>query len=422
MDVASLIAQALSKPHDAVMYGLSQGLAQAFPDRYVLESEEKSFDVERYAYKGDCHLTPHAIAHSEFDTRHWVEKKTTYRLPYNSWQTVRWEAMDLELVTIGVQAFTCRNVRRFLVARDRETAERFFRTVCEWNLEVRGEVLVYHEGWHRDQDLYEEIKNATFDNLVLENGLKEQVRDDFARFFASRGTYELYGLPWKRGVLLLGPPGNGKTHMIKALVNHLGVPAFYVRTFEREYGTDQKSIREVFQRARTTAPCLLILEDLDSILNDNNRSFFLNEMDGFAANTGVMVVATTNHPERLDPAILERPSRFDRKVAFTLPTEDGRAAYLRQFREALEPALRLSDEEVLLTAALTEEFSYAYLKELYLSALMAWISEDGARPVVEVMRDQVDTLRDQMKTAAAAPPVPAAGLRGKRPWRKPPGM
>ena len=422
MDVSSLIAQALAKPPDAVMYDLSESLAEAFPERYVLETEEKAFDVERYTFHGDCQLAPHAVAHSEFDTRHWAEHRSVYRLPYTAWQTLAWEGVEMDLVSVGLQGHFCRNLRRFLVAPNQEIADRFFLAVCEWNLEVRGEVLVYQEGWHRDEDLYKAIQGSTFTNLVLENGLKEQVRDDIDRFFASRETYDRYGLPWKRGVLLLGPPGNGKTHMIKALVNHLGVPALYVRTFEREYGPDQRSIQEVFKRARNAAPCLLILEDLDSILNDGNRSFFLNEMDGFAANTGVMVVGTTNHPERLDPAILERPSRFDRKVTFPLPGEAGRAAYLGRFREALEPALRLTDDEVLQTAALTEEFSYAYLKELYLSAMMAWISEGGSRPVVEVMREQVDTLREQMKTAASAPPVPAAAMRGKRNWRKTPGM
>jgi AAA+ superfamily predicted ATPase len=420
-EVASLIAEALAQPKDAVMYRLSERLRAAFPDWYVLESEEKAFDVPRFASVDNCSLSTRPGPHSEFDTRHWAAHATFYRLPHNAWQSLSWEGIEFELVTVGIQGHYCREVRRYLVAPDRETAERFFLTVCEWNMEVRGEVLVYHDGWDRDEDLLAAIEGSTLDNLVLEGGLKERVRADVEGFFRARETYEKYGIPWKRGVLFLGPPGNGKTHMIKALVNLLEIPALYVRSFERERGTDQSAMQEVFQRARKSAPCLLILEDLDALLNDENRSFFLNELDGFAANTGVMVIGTTNHPERLDPAILERPSRFDRKVTFHLPSEEGREAFLRQFRETLEPALRLTDEDLDEVVGLTDDFSYAYLKELYLSAMMAWIAVEGARPVGEVMREQIDVLRGQMQTAAEEPSLTPGTSRSQRSmqrWRK----
>jgi hypothetical protein len=420
-DIATLIADALAQPKDAVMYRLSAGLAEAFPDDYVLETGESAFDVGRYGAGEKCVLDSRPGVHSEMETRHWAAHASVFCLPYNSWQTIRWEGIEMNLVTIGLEGQYCRSLRRFLIAPDRKIAEQFFLEVCEWNLEVQGEVLVYHEGWNREEDLYEAIKGATFDNLVLENGIKEQVQADVVRFFSSEETYARYRIPWKRGVLFLGPPGNGKTHMIKALVNQLEVPALYVRTFEREYGTDQASIKEVFERARKTAPCILILEDLDALVNDGNRSFFLNELDGFAANTGVMVIGTTNHPEKLDPAILERPSRFDRKITFELPSEEGRAEFLRQFRASLEPALQISDAEVADVARQTEEFSYAYLKELYLSSMMAWIAENGLRPISEIMREQSATLRAQMQTAEAEPSLPdreGYGQRSMRRWRQ----
>ena len=68
----------------------------------------------------------------------------------------------------------------------------------------------------------------------------------------------------------------------------------------------------VFERARGLRPCVLVLEDLDSLVNDENRSFFLNQIDGFEQNHGLMILATTNHPDRIDSAIIDRPSRFDR--------------------------------------------------------------------------------------------------------------
>ncbi len=84
------------------------------------------------------------------------------------------------------------------------------------------------------------------------------------------------------------------------------------------------SMKSIFARYSTTLaapPCILVLEDLDSLLTPQNGSFFLNELDGFAANIGIVTLATTNHPERLQSAILEPSSRFDRKYPFGLPEQ-----------------------------------------------------------------------------------------------------
>src|SRR5205823_2063521 len=139
--------------------------------------------------------------------------------------------------------------------------------------------------------LFRAIKGATFDNLVLGGTLKEDLRADAARFFAGKATYESYGVPWKRGLLLTGPPGNGKTHAVKALVNALGRPILYVKSFSAEERIDQTNIRAIFARARRSAPCVLVLEDLDSLITAENRSFVLNELDGFANNAGILTLA-----------------------------------------------------------------------------------------------------------------------------------
>ena len=76
---------------------------------------------------------------------------------------------------------------------------------------------------------------------------------------------------------------------------------------------EEGSMQEVFNKARQLSPCVLILEDMDSLINDRNRSFFLNQLDGIEGNDGLLILATTNHFDRLDPALNSRPSRFDRK-------------------------------------------------------------------------------------------------------------
>ncbi len=383
------------------MYFTSRELAKAFPDRFVLECDAW-LDVDEYVEDGLCTWTPLEDLHNEFTGSPGYEFASVDYRAYNTGYSIQWKSEELLLLFVGLSSDHGREVRKFLIGRNQEITEQFFLEVCKWNSEVRGEILVFNGCWSKDEHLYESIQGSTLDNLILEGNLKQQIAEDFASFFASKETYDRYGIPWKRGVLLLGPPGNGKTHCIKALVNMLGLPCLYARTFERDYGTDQGSISQVFGRARSTAPCILVLEDLDTLLTDKNRSFFLNEMDGFAANTGVMVVATTNHPERLDPAILERPSRFDRKYTFHLPDLDCREQFIRRFTGGLEEALVLSDEDCQELATLTEGFSFAYLKELFLSGMMAWIG-DKDQGFLSILKGNVDTLLSQMQTA---PPEP----------------
>jgi SpoVK/Ycf46/Vps4 family AAA+-type ATPase len=232
----------------------------------------------------------------------------------------------------------------------------------------------------------------------LPDALKQEIERDLAKFFASREVYEKYRIPWKRGILLIGPPGTGKTHTIKALINSMGQACLYVKSFKSRCATDQDNMREVFSRARRNAPCILVLEDLDSLLDAKNRSFFLNELDGFATNTGVLVLATTNHPEKLDPAILDRPSRFDRKYYFELPSPAERLRYISAWNDALQAEMRLSATAIIETVERTDGFSFAYMKELFLSSMMQWMAEPASGRMDAVMHERSLVLREQMSS------------------------
>jgi SpoVK/Ycf46/Vps4 family AAA+-type ATPase len=165
-----------------------------------------------------------------------------------------------------------------------------------------------------------------------------------------------------------------------------------------------------------TTPCVLVLEDIDAMIDDHNRSFFLNELDGFESNTGLVVLATTNHPDKLDPAILDRPSRFDRKYHFNLPATAGRLAYVAAWNMRLEAELRLSEKAVREVVQQTENFSFAYMKELFVSATMQWMSTrvemlDSTSSVISmdiIIIDQVARLRAQMAALAVSSPSPAS--------------
>jgi len=397
---ANLILDALSLPKDAIYYSFGQKLREIFPGRFLLESDSVFFRVTTYASEGHCDVETQAGLFAEAPVQYYDREPYIYGDAANAWRSIRWRGLQFDLFTVSVEADYGSKAKHFLVAEDEADAEAFFRACCKWNSEIRGEVLVFNGCWQKDPELFESVRKTSLDTLVLEGGLKETIESDFKSFFDSKELYERHGVPWKRGVLFLGPPGNGKTHAIKGLVNVLGLPCLYVRSFQTMHATQQSMVSEVFQRARQSSPCVLIFEDLDSLINDNVRAFFLNEMDGFAANEGIMTIATTNHPERLDPAILERPSRFDRKYTFNLPDEVSRAEYLTLQNRNLESELKLTDDEIFAIAGLTDDFSFAYLKELVLSSMMKWINGAGSGSMFMVMTTQIDSLRSQMATPA----------------------
>ena len=134
------------------------------------------------------------------------------------------------------------------------------------------------------------------------------------------------------------------------------------------------------------------------MVTKENRAFFLNELDGFRSNTGVVVLATTNHPEKLDAAILERPSRFDRKYYFQLPAEPERRAYIEKWNQELQPDMRMSIAVAAGLVDMTDGFSFAYLKELVVASMIQWISSSEPRSMDEMMLAQVKTLRAQMNS------------------------
>jgi ATP-dependent Zn protease len=152
---------------------------------------------------------------------------------------------------------------------------------------------------------------------------------------------------------------------------------------------------EVFKRARMTTPCLVVLEDLDAMIDNRTRAFFLNELDGFQTNTGVVVLATTNHPDKLDTAILDRPSRFDRKYYFPLPAGSERLAYINNWNRELQSDLRVSQGGAPKVVRETEGFSFAYMKELFLASMVQWMAAGGSARMDDIILAQAGLLRGQ---------------------------
>ena len=398
MGIENFIREALHKPNDYIAYHVGRELAELHPGKAVLEGRTGYFDLEAFVRAEKCSVVEQKSVFHHIKTEWEGVGKRQKQLIQNSWLNVLWAGKLFEVVLITWAEDCYRRRHHWIVADDQKRAEDFFDAVCEWSCEVRGEILVYQDGhFQKNKELFESIKSTTFDNLILRASLRQEIQNDFAQFFTSREVYERYRIPWKRGAIFIGPPGNGKTHTLKALINELSKPCLYVRSFKSEYGTEQENMAEVFKRARMTTPCLVVLEDLDSMIDDKTRAFFLNELDGFESNTGVVVLATTNHPEKLDTAILDRPSRFDRKYYFYLPGETERMAYIDNWKKELEPELRVSASGAPEVVKKTDGFSFAYMKELFVASMVQWMARAEPQSMDKIILAQIDLLRGQMK-------------------------
>ncbi|MBX3189665.1 MAG: ATP-binding protein [Labilithrix sp.] len=394
-------------PESGTSYRLSLALASAFPGKAVVAIAE-TFDLETYARAGGCTATPRATPHAQIEAG-WRRNQGLWHSVVSGVFDVRWKEHDLVVAHARWVEGYRPTTSWFVIGGDRAVVDDFTSATCEFCNEPREAVLAFRGGcWQRDGEIYKAIQAASFEDLVLSGDMAREIRDDFASFLAAKAEYAKYQVPWKRGVLFVGPPGNGKTHCLRATIKMLDVPCLYVQSLKSRYETDDANIARVFDRAREVTPCCLVFEDLDALITADNRSLFLNQLDGFANASGMLTLATTNHPERLDPAILDRPSRFDRKYHFALPRAAERGRYITQWRERLDPAMRIEDAQVEALVASTEGFSFAYLKELFLSSMMRWIKTREECAMATVLDSQLQTLREQMKTDASPTPQAAA--------------
>lgn len=215
-------------------------------------------------------------------------------------------------------------------------------------------------------------KDSSWDELFLPENLKQELKNLVESFLASKDFYLQNKMPWKRGILLYGRPGNGKTSIIRTIISTYGFKPVTIVP-----GANDDAIREAFAYAEEQSPSLLYFEDLDSILEKNDISSFLNLMDGISAKNGLLVVATANEVRKLKSNITDRPSRFDRKFEIPLPNEQMSYVYLKKLFGSLITVKKCRE---LSKYAEKYEFSYAYLKDLYISSMFEAISHNRKSP------------------------------------------
>ena len=190
-----------------------------------------------------------------------------------------------------------------------------------------------------------------FDDVAGEDEAKENLKE-IVDYLHDPRKYSDVGASMPKGVLLVGPPGTGKTMLAKAVAGEAGVPFFAMsgsEFVEMFVGMGASKVRDLFQQAKEKAPCIVFIDEIDAIgkkregqLGGNDEreqtlNQLLTEMDGFDSNNGVIILAATNRPESLDPA-LTRPGRFDRRVPVELPDLAGREAILKVHAKKIKAA------------------------------------------------------------------------------------
>jgi len=191
--------------------------------------------------------------------------------------------------------------------------------------------------------LSQDNNKVTFANVAGLDEEKEEVAE-LIDFLKNPKKFQRLGARIPKGVLLVGPPGTGKTLLAKAVAGEANVPFYYIsgsEFVELFVGVGASRVRDMFKQAKHSAPCLIFIDEIDAVGRQRGAGLggghdereqtlnqLLTEMDGFGANEGIIIIAATNRPDVLDPALL-RPGRFDRQVQVNLPDAKGREEILK---------------------------------------------------------------------------------------------
>ena len=215
-----------------------------------------------------------------------------------------------------------------------------------------GNSMMFNMGKSNAKVYVKSAEGIKFDDVAGEDEAKENLTE-VVNYLHDPSKYQEIGASMPKGILLVGPPGTGKTMLAKAVAGEANVPFFSMsgsEFVEMFVGMGASKVRDLFKQAKEKAPCIIFIDEIDAIGqkrsggqyggNDEREQTLnqlLTEMDGFEGNNGVIILAATNRPESLDPA-LTRPGRFDRRVPVELPDLKGREAILQVHAKKIKVA------------------------------------------------------------------------------------
>ena len=254
------------------------------------------------------------------------------------------------------------------------------------------------------QYVVEDGKSIKFADVAGEDEAKESLQE-IVDFLHNPKRYEDIGAKMPKGVLLVGPPGTGKTPLARAVAGEAGVPFFSIagsEFVEMFVGMGASKVRDLFKQANEKAPCIIFIDEIDTIGkkrdgasgmggNDEREQTLnqlLTEMDGFDAAKGVIILAATNRPESLDPA-LTRPGRFDRRVPVELPDLKGRESILRLHAQKVKIG---PDCDFAVVARMTPGASGAELANIINEAALGAVRHHRMAVTQYDLQEAVDTI------------------------------
>ena len=203
--------------------------------------------------------------------------------------------------------------------------------------------------------------------IAWDSDIKSQLDKDVLKFLQVMPTLRERGLPNSRGIILSGPPGTGKTMMAKSIAADANVTTILISA---EMIREKNQIKNAFRVARKLSPSLMIIEDIDTAGTVSRRftdhpilGEYLQAMDGMESNDGMVILSTTNHTENIDPAISDRPGRFDRIIDVQLPSKKQREQIIRNLLAKM-PTDEITNAQVLEIAKKSEGLSGAWIREI----------------------------------------------------------
>jgi predicted ATPase len=213
----------------------------------------------------------------------------------------------------------------------------------------------------------------------------QAVVDEIENFWSKESEFREYGLAFKRGILLWGPPGGGKTCTIKLAIARVVKRGGVVIEYNPFFAPGMAILREV----QPDTPVICLMEDIDAILENNNESDVLNVLDGVGCMDKTVFLATTNYPERLGERVVNRPSRFDKRIKIPMPNAQTRRIYLKSiFRKGSLPDIERWVKD-------TKGMSVAHLKELFVSVVVLGDDYDRTIATLKSMTEVISSEQDR---------------------------
>jgi len=250
-----------------------------------------------------------------------------------------------------------------------------------------------------------EAGKRDWESVVLDSKIKREIRQNTVGFLKKLEVWQKYGIPAKRGIILAGSPGTGKTIVCKALATEAeGITCLFA---ESSGMTHEGYIHSLYEIAQDVSPCIIFIEDIDLIGQERMGEMYqsipplislLNEMDGITEVNGCVTVATTNGLEMLDKALSERPSRFDRIIRIPHPADEIRA----QLIEHLAKRIPINPKTKTYLAEKTAGFSPAQIQETLFSMVITGTEGTDENSTLELTPENVDTVLGIMEPRKSA--------------------